>query len=840
MNKSFKYILLILMISFIIAILCRRDHLSEQYSPYPFKEVDKNRLTAEQLQDAIFKYNVVIQGGEIDKAGGINYHNGYQKDKKITYTQLPRSPDPKHMEYESILDKFPKERIEPQVKTKQITIELEADIVNKVGEGGIDVILEKDIRGDPYFEPNACKGGWSDWNKSNCGEEKNRCGIQFKKYEIIEIEKNDKNGPGKPCDYKDGEIKYRYCVGSGNDTYESNKERCGTSKNSCVCKLNQDSVVVLDGENVYDLEDEDCQYQREVDCVCPPGFSILHKSDICKLTPGTDCSVKEPGCIYTSPSSTGGGESCKIPEFINEETKNNFYKKYSSFDGKCKERTCTCENGEPVIGSKCISDGLEICDIKKPCKEGYYYEGNPPICKKQTAKNECSCLYGKTKIEETNERCKVSALEIAGDRIMQLCDPSKCPPGYRYTSEVNDCNEYYPENDGDGPLYNNIQCCVPNYDRCLLLEDELTKKFITRKESSSELMDYYQLSIGELFTEYGVKSGIETGGIEGNKELLDIIKKPDPKDFLIQELMKLSDSDDKHCMGRIELTKCANSFRCKPGYSFLPDTNYETENELRMVSCEGRGEYVDICEPTNNCERGGTGDCQFPSNSDGDKKCAGPNLEHSPPSCEDGNCNYKIVETHYPIWNGTCVPVTCPVSDEVKEIYNITYENCSSNNPNCGLSNVTCKKEEYDVSSTNKMIYCRSPLKVSSDYLTTDYELVHTGCSKTPPPPTEAQQAREAREAERSAMVGEGDADLASARVREAGITAENIEEEASFTGTTSEEQFAFETGGVELRRQHEIDLAAREENQESAAAAAAAAEETSSEDTEAVRGGIR
>ena len=62
MNKSFKYILLILMISFIIAILCKRDHLSEQYSPYPFEEVDKNRLTTEQLQDAIFKYNVVIQG----------------------------------------------------------------------------------------------------------------------------------------------------------------------------------------------------------------------------------------------------------------------------------------------------------------------------------------------------------------------------------------------------------------------------------------------------------------------------------------------------------------------------------------------------------------------------------------------------------------------------------------------------------------------------------------------------------------------------------------------------------------------------------------------------------
>ena len=303
-------------------------------------------------------------------------------------------------------------------------------------------------------------------------------------------------------------------------------------------------------------------------------------------------------------------------------------------------------------------------------------------------------------------------------------------------------------------------------------------------------------------------------------------------------------------MRRIDLAGCGNSFRCKPGYSFLPNTGYASENELRMISCEGRGDYEGICEPTKNCEREEIDGCKFPSNSDdkgakGDKvPCPSPNPpigdSGNQPTCDGTDCNYKIVEKHYPIWNGTCVPVTCPVSDEVKELYNITYENCSSNNPNCGLSTVTCKKEEYDVSSTNKMIYCRSPSKVGSTYLTTDYELVHTGCSKTPPPPTEAQQAREAREAERSEMIGEGDAALAAAQVREAGITAENIGEGASFTGTTSEEQLAFETGGVELQRQNEIDLAARAENQAAAAALAAAAEETSSEDTEAIREGVR
>ena len=63
-----------------------------------------------------------------------------------------------------------------------------------------------------------------------------------------------------------------------------------------------------------------------------------------------------------------------------------------------------------------------------------------------------------------------------GDKIRQFCDPSSCSPGFRYTSEEGDCNEYYPDDDDDdNPLYKNIQCCVPNFDRCLLLEDEIRR-----------------------------------------------------------------------------------------------------------------------------------------------------------------------------------------------------------------------------------------------------------------------------------------------------------------------------------------------------------------------------
>ena len=821
MKKSFKYILLILMISFIIAILCCRDHSFEQYASYPFKEDEKNTPSIDSsLQEIIFKYNTMV---DEQRAGGIqsNERGKINKGKKV-YQPLTDNQSTEYAEYESILDNtlFKKERIKPKIKTEEVTISLDADIKDKVGEGGLDSIQERNIEGEFYFEGNRCKGGWSPWNKESCGGEKSRCGIQFKKYEIIEIEKNDKNGPGKPCDYKDGEIKYRYCVGTGNDDYESNQERCSTPNNSCPCKLNGDSVMVLHGENVYDLEDENCLFEKEVDCICPPGFSMISKSDICKLTAGVDCSIKEPGCIYTPPTSSAG-ESCKIPDFINEETKKNFYKKYSSFDGKCKERTCTCGNGHKVPPEKCFSDGLELCDLNKKCNDGYYYEGNPPTCKKQTTKHECSCLYGTSKIE-TSERCKQSSLDaLPNVDIRQNC--GSCLTGYALSTNSSECNEYYPEVDN----YNNINCCIPKFDRCEVEEDKLIEGNIDRREVSNEYREYIGMSIGDLFERYNSNGGTE--------ELNTIVENIDPKQYLIQKLIEQSsDNVDSYCRGRISFDECVNSFRCKPGYSFLPKPEFSSENELRMISCEGRNTFEDICEPIDNCERKvSSPNCKYPSNSDKENQKCTPPIPGTPPSCDETACNYKQIETHYPVWNGTCVPVTCPVSTEIKEIYNIPYDSCSSDNENCGLSTITCTEEQYNVPNTNKMLYCSSPSKVGAAYQTTDYELVHSGCSKTPPPPTVAEQTRTTREAEESEMVGTDDAALAAAAVSEAGITTANIETAADFTGTTSQEQLELATALEETRQQNEV---AREEQAVRDAVNEARLAEQQAADTDAVR----
>ena len=818
MNDIFKYLLFILIISLIIAILCCNHHHIEGFSEFPFDSSKNEDVQSfEKLQDMIFKYESVQDSG---KSGAIQFVD-HRIDEGIPlkkeYKKLNEDVHGKgdYMPYEKILpDTFSTERVKPKVKTQKAVIKVEADIENKTGDLRKMGVQERSKSGSIYFEPNSCIGGWSDWNKENCGDKNSRCGIQFKKYEIIEAEKNDENGPGKPCEYKDGEIKYRYCFGLGNDDYESNNERCGTVNNSCPCKLSNDNVMVLDGENVYDLED-DCKFERNIDCLCPPGYSIVSKDEICKLTPGVDCSIEEPGCVYIPPTGKGG-ESCNIPNFINEKAEKDFYNNYLSFDGKCKEKKCYCNHGKAVEGEDCLIDGFELCDLNFPCDEGYYYEGNPPRCKEQTDKNECNCLNGSPGSEGTNTRC--SPTETANsDKRIQFCSVN-CSPGFKHEQQ---CDDYY-----ETTMFNNVSCCVPEFNRCKLDEQSLINKNIVRKITSNRHTELLNSSLFELKNTYA-------DTIDNDIDFDTILKEDNPKQYLISEILKNdqgSDEDTKECVNRISLKKCMNNFKCKEGYAFLPSKEYASENELRIVTCEGSGEFNDICIPSStNCEvEKIVGDsttaafsavaltaaeaaeadaavadapadagCKYPSNTDvigNIVKCSPPILDSTTvqgKKCED--CELVQEEVYQPIWNGTCVPVNCPIDSNIKELYNIPYDSCSSKDDNCGLSNITCKKEEYDVSNTNKMIYCRVPYKVDSSYTMKDYELIHLGCSLNPPS-SEAKKEKLRRMKQGSNMISEGDAEMAKTIVSRTGISTENIDTEADFRGTTAQAQLDLET----------------------------------------------
>jgi len=857
MKNSFKYSILLLLVSFLIAKLCCGSHkITETYNNYPFEGLDESVNNLSQLQDVIFKYNNIISDPR--KTGSLEYNT----DTEINNIQEELLKNQGRLNYKRLLDTQPiygnympfESRIlsnnfkvdeKPSlIKGEKIITDpskkvdsLPAQYLDPQVQGGIgstDKVKIRNNAGVDYHPPNACIGEWSDWNSDNCGSENNRCGIMFKKHTIYDREKNDENGPGEPCEYKDGIIKYKYCYGQNADDYESNMERCGIQTNLCPCKLNDKDSFVLNGENVYDLEDENCLFELEKNCICPKGYTHLNMNDICILTPGVDCSGEEEGCIYT-PGSDVIEEKCEIPSFLSQKQETDFFEKYSSVNGKCKKKECDCPNGIKIDDSECLIDGLELCNIEEKCSVGYYMGGNPPVCKKQSegedVYKECSCLYGSPRIEEnTNTRCNPENVDfVNSEKILQFCNNTSCESGYKISQGVNAtalCNEYY-----SYEKYESINCCLPEYDTCLLEETELIEKKIRRKDKNDNFTILNEMLLGELKTNYENVSG-ET--ISSDVLLNEV----NPKAFLIEKILLIDSGDDdggESCSGDIDIGECYSVFQCSPGHGFLPSSEYSDENELRIVGCEKRGVLglQNICQPLKNCLAANVEtltfedgvfkadgeECLFPSNSEdkfqkaiiknglsgqiqGDTpydadSCAGPQMNEC-----GGTCFIKQIQTHYPMWNGTCVPVSCPISDTIKETYNISYDNCSSGSRNCGLTDVSCKKDEYEVSNTRKMLYCPSPQKVNSSYLTNEYEIINIGCSENPPDVPDIKSLRDKMMEEHGKLINRGETD--DILNRRESPNANGLTQRVNFTGSTSERQLELEVGLEERRIQAE------------------------------------
>ena len=844
MKKSFKYSILLLLLSFLIATLCCNSHsLLERYTEYPFTDSSDNDLNSlDNLEETLFKYNQVVSEKEYDIPSAVQTITGNRKYQRLLDTQ-PDYGNYRPFEARILSDNYRMKNTPSKIKGKRTTINtgrqedsLDAQNLEPQVSGGLgttDSVKERSSRGDFYYEPHSCIGQWSDWNNSHCGTEsgRERCGIMFKKYEIVEREKNDPgpNGeprPGKPCEYNDGITKYKYCFGENADDYESNMERCELSSNVCPCQLK--NVTLLEDENVYDLEDENCLFELQRECICPRGYSNMNIGEICKLEPGVDCSIEESGCSYTPPS-TGVDENCEMPVFMNEEIKNDFISSYSSIDGKCKEKKCNCRNGVSASTDECVIDGQELCDKIKPCNGGYYMSGNPPTCKKQTEGDnvykECSCLYGEPRIEENTElRCNPSDSSytslLADDppKKRQHCGVN-CMIGYINENDSTKCNEYYPTT-----YFDNVSCCIPEYDMCKLEESDLEDKNIIRKDPRSLHSILSGKNLLELMEQHN-----SMGGTEITPE--NLIMEENPKAYLINKIIQSSDTDtdtQSSCNGNISVDDCYSEFKCSPGYSFLPSSNYSSEYELRITSCE-----KNVIEPPQNICRAVSSatntSCLSPnagvlssdnttiSTEDG-RLCMFPSYmnveevtgildkydisvtdydniicsEYDGTTCSDSLCQPEQIFIYNPVWNGACVPVTCNIPEEIKEIYNIPYNDCPSENMNCGLNNVTCKNASFEEPNTRRALYCRSPSKVGRDYLTVDYPLINIGCSSSPVERSSADEIRRERMASAGNIIRGDAGDQASQRQ---GPEEDNIINEANFTGSTEDQQFDFELG---------------------------------------------
>lgn len=846
MKDSFKYAILLLLVSFLIAALCCNSQVFESYSSYPFDKPDEGMQSLENIKNTIFKYNQYVSENNVEREfHDINdfvklINESKSKREGTKYSKLLDSQPSfsNYMPFDSkILSSDKKIESKKIIKGEEIKIDpgkkpesLLAQSLDPIVDGGlgsIENIKERSDSGEIYYEPNKCIGEWTDWNIENCGTGRNRCGIKFKKYNILSREINDENGPGKPCDYKDGLIKYKYCNGEGADDYDSNMDRCDMPNNICPCKLNDENSMVVDGENVYDLEDENCQFQIELNCLCPKGYTHLNIKDICKLTPGVDCSDEEPGCVYT-PASDTIEEKCEIPSFINKETSDNFYENYNQVNGKCKKKECICPNGTPIDDEYCFIDGLEICDETKKCDTGYYMAGNPPRCIKQSEGEdefkECNCLYGTSIIEENSTRCDPDNETFAAEqRIYQYCNNSGCKEGYNYATGQAECGDYYPES-----MYNNISCCIPKYDHCLIEEEDLNEKNIIRKKKDGQYTTLYNNTISELKDIYNEIDELDEITAE------ELLEKDNSKLFLIEKIIEYKpDPEDNTCIKNIRVKECYSNFKCSAGYAFLPSTEFSDENELRIINCEVKDSQTleNICKPLKNClginvqeltsENNGTFKadgigCKFGSNIESDeiieicrKIGGGSNCDEtiinfnetlcSVPgnnnTCDDG-CIIDQINKYYPVWNGTCVPVSCNISEDMRQIYNISSESCSSGDINCGLSNVSCKNDDYNIPSMDKLIYCPSPEKVSSDYLTNEYEIIDYGCALEPPEPTDPTEIR-------NRLRSQQDAALASSQA--SNINQENIGEEADLVGSTEDMVIDLETGLLEQRLEAEL-----------------------------------
>ena len=339
MNSCFKYIIIIIILSWIIYLLINNPNKSDGFKNYLDIDETINKQIQEEIKE-IKKDKEKLKNSKIIPKHLLNYH---YKDKprtiqrgmkQIYYKPLNKTlKDSEYSRYERIL---PKEYQVQQIKY--------AHKFDKVEDPGMKKTIDEKEDREKLFDPEkSCKGEWSDWNTNHCGDNSNRCSIKYRTFKIIKPEEKG----GDSCKYKDNEKQYDYCYG------RNHVERCGQHINLCDCKLDKSNKNM-----------DNCSVNSYKDCRCLPGYTF-NDVDVTNF-------VKNAGILT---------------ENDNEQRNRIGYDKTHTLKkGSCRKNQCNCLNGTP--DDNCNTDGSESC---KKCNADYILEGDPPKCNKVRKYN---CPYG--------------------------------------------------------------------------------------------------------------------------------------------------------------------------------------------------------------------------------------------------------------------------------------------------------------------------------------------------------------------------------------------------------------------------------------------------------------
>lgn len=686
MGFSFKYILILFLLSYVIYLLSLPNNNDNNvninnkdgYKNYLEIDEDLNKKIIDEY-DKLQKDKELMKKNDkiIPKYLMELHYKGKAEPKELEkriYKPLKMNiQDTDYPRYETILSK------EYQVDQIKYTKELP-----EIRDPGIEKpIDEKEDRAKLFDPAKSCKGEWSEWNTERCGDPSNHCSLKSRKYKIFKAEKPG----GDSCKFKDGEEQFDYCYG------KNHKERCGHSRNLCQCDLNK-----------FDGDPSNCNMETDVNCRCPPGFSF-NDVDVTNF-------VKNAGLLG------------KDGEDSTERDRIGYDPTFSLKKGSCRKNNCFCDNGTAAEGTSCKNDGDHICELT-PCNTGSILKGNPPRCHEleleldgtgEILEPNCPFSTDEKVIMPQNDNDPANLALFTKQNKFLYCGTEEtiCSEGYEL-GDGDKCRSFYSEFDFDlfTPEGSNtqqtppIRCCLPKPGQCKFSEIAGEgKPYRNIFDGDKDLEDLRGMNLTQL------RSINSVTGKPNDEKCLDFSSTNPDSATRTANLGKLNEILLKSGDSKASMVQYIYNNACdKP----IADVTLSDEDQLCISDSilEGEG-GKSLCRPE--AIKARKGNCFIQGSIDNCKNVFVCNNGYQFVPDNQGDNDLLVTECkegEIPKFNGKCVPQKCGIDPSTRERYKISRSIDECDNTlgiNCGIINLSCRKDEYkeviDGETVNPKLEC--------------------------------------------------------------------------------------------------------------------------------------